>query len=64
MVGPLPGVVGSMMALEAVKAITGAGQGLRGQILIFDGLWGETRRIATAARPDCPICGKQHPTEA
>lgn len=57
-VGPLPGVLGAMMALEAVKHLTGAGQGLRGHVLIYDGLWGETRRIATRARPDCPVCGQ------
>ncbi|WP_225972810.1 HesA/MoeB/ThiF family protein [Paracoccus jeotgali] len=55
--GPLPGVIGSIMALEAIKAITGAGQGLRGQMLIFDGLWGETRRIALQRRADCAVCG-------
>ncbi len=56
-IAPLPGVIGAMMALEAVKAITGAGEGLRGQMLIYDGLWGETRRIAVARRADCPDCG-------
>lgn len=56
-VGPLPGVVGSLMALEAIKHLTGAGQGLRGRILIFDGLYGETRMIGTMRRPDCAVCG-------
>lgn len=56
-IAPLPGVIGAMMALEAVKLITGAGQGLRGQMLIYDGLWGETRRIAIHPRPGCPDCG-------
>ncbi|MTD98681.1 molybdopterin-synthase adenylyltransferase MoeB [Paracoccus sp. YIM 132242] len=56
-IGPLPGVVGSLMALEAIKQLTGAGQGLRGRMLIFDGLHGESRMIGTARRPDCPVCG-------
>ncbi|WP_347139592.1 molybdopterin-synthase adenylyltransferase MoeB [Paracoccus sp. SSK6] len=56
-IGPLPGVVGSLMALEAIKHLTGAGQGLRGRMLIFDGLYGESRMIGTARRPDCPVCG-------
>ncbi|MCZ0962577.1 HesA/MoeB/ThiF family protein [Paracoccus benzoatiresistens] len=56
-VGPLPGVVGSLMALEAIKHLTGAGQGLRGRMMIFDGLYGESRMIGTARRPDCPVCG-------
>ncbi|MDZ7709071.1 MAG: molybdopterin-synthase adenylyltransferase MoeB [Roseovarius sp.] len=55
--GPLPGVVGAMMAVEAIKVITGAGAPLRGEMLIYDALYGETRKIALAARADCPICG-------
>ncbi|MBB1491598.1 MULTISPECIES: HesA/MoeB/ThiF family protein [unclassified Paracoccus (in: a-proteobacteria)] len=61
-VGALPGVIGSLMALEAIKHLSGmadSGQGssLRGRMLIFDGLWGETRTIAVHRRPDCSICG-------
>ncbi|MDP5217391.1 molybdopterin-synthase adenylyltransferase MoeB [Ruegeria sp. 2205SS24-7] len=56
-IGPLPGVIGSMMALEAIKVITGAGAPLRGEMLIYDGLYGETRKIALKKREDCPICG-------
>ncbi|MCR9089127.1 MAG: molybdopterin-synthase adenylyltransferase MoeB [Rhodobacteraceae bacterium] len=55
-IGPLPGVVGAMMAVEAVKQITGAGETLAGSMLIYDGLYGETRRIALARREDCPVC--------
>ena len=55
-IGPLPGVVGSMMAMEAVKLITGAGAVLRGEMMIYDGLWGETRKIGVKPRPDCPVC--------
>jgi molybdopterin/thiamine biosynthesis adenylyltransferase len=57
-IGPLPGVIGSMMAVEAIKLITGAGQALRGEMLIYDALWGETRKIALKRRSDCPICGE------
>jgi molybdopterin/thiamine biosynthesis adenylyltransferase len=59
-VGALPGVVGSLMALEAIKHLTGAGQGLRGRMLIFDGLYGETRMIQTERRTDCAVCGGVH----
>lgn len=55
-IAPLPGVVGSMMALEAVKHLTGAGQTLAGNLLIYDGLYAETRRIAVAPRAECPTC--------
>ncbi|MQY43748.1 molybdopterin-synthase adenylyltransferase MoeB [Epibacterium sp. SM1969] len=55
-IGPLPGVVGAMMAVEALKHITGAGETLRGAMLIYDALYAETRRITLKARADCPIC--------
>lgn len=57
--GPLPGVIGSMMALEAVKHITDAGEGLRGQMVVFDGLYGQSRHIALAPRDDCPVCAEK-----
>ncbi|MEL6639815.1 MAG: molybdopterin-synthase adenylyltransferase MoeB [Pseudomonadota bacterium] len=55
--GPLPGVIGSMMAVEAVKLITGAGDPLRSRLLIYDALYAETRVIKAARRPDCATCG-------
>lgn len=57
-VAPLPGVIGTMMALEAVKLITGAGHITRGEMLIYDGLYGESRKIKLAPRPECTICQK------
>lgn len=54
---PLPGVIGSMMAMEAVKLITGAGQSLAGRLMIHDALYGETRVITVKQRGDCPVCG-------
>lgn len=59
-IGPLPGVIGSMMAVEAVKLIAGAGAPLRGEMLIYDALWGETRKITLKKRADCPVCGGMH----
>lgn len=55
-VGALPGVIGSLMALEAIKHLTGAGQGLRGRMLIFDGLDGITRMISIPPSDSCPVC--------
>ncbi|WP_299677265.1 molybdopterin-synthase adenylyltransferase MoeB [uncultured Roseobacter sp.] len=55
--GPLPGVIGAMMATEAIKIITDAGTVLRGQMVIYDALYGESRIIAISPRPDCPVCG-------
>lgn len=58
-VGPLPGVIGAMMAVETVKLIAGAGHVMRGEMLIYDALWGETRKIMLDRRADCPICGAE-----
>lgn len=55
--GPLPGVVGAMMAAEAIKLIAGAGAPLLGEMLIYDALYGETRKITLRPRPGCPVCG-------
>lgn len=56
-IGALAGVIGSMMALEAVKLITGAGEPLAGRLLIYDGLSAETRTVRLGADPECPVCG-------
>ncbi len=58
-VGALAGVISSMMALEAVKVITGAGQSLAGRLLIYDALAAETRTVRIGADPGCPSCGGQ-----
>lgn len=57
-VGALAGVIGSMMALEAVKLITGAGESLAGRLLIYDALSAEARTVRITADPDCPVCGE------
>ncbi|MFO7771506.1 MAG: HesA/MoeB/ThiF family protein [Roseovarius gahaiensis] len=62
--GPLPGVVGAMMAAEAVKLIAHAGQPLLGEMLIYDALWGETRKISLKRRENCPVCGQTHEKDA
>ena len=56
-VGALAGVIGSMMALEAVKLITRAGEPLAGRLMIYDALAAETRTVRLAADPVCPTCG-------
>lgn len=63
---PLPGIIGTMMAAETIKLITGAGEALRGTLVIHDALHAETRRIALKPRPGCPVCAqtrKGHPDE-
>ena len=54
---PLPGIVGSMMAMEAIKHLTGAGETLRGALVLHDALYAETRKMQTKRVPDCPACG-------
>ena len=56
-VGALAGVIGSMMALETIKMITGAGEALTGRLLIYDGLAGEARTVRIGADPHCKVCG-------
>lgn len=56
-VGALAGVIGSMMALEAIKLLTGAGEPLTGRLLIYDALSAQTRTVKVGPDPECPVCG-------
>lgn len=56
-IGALGGVIGSMMALEAVKLICGAGESLTGRLLIYDALAAEARTVRLSRDPACPVCG-------
>ena len=56
-VAPLPGVLGAMMAAEAIKLITGAGRSLTGRLVLYDALEGESRTLRCAPRADCSVCG-------
>ena len=55
-VGALPGLIGSIMALEAVKHICSAGETLDGRILLFDGLAMQSRTVKLKRDPECPGC--------
>ena len=57
---PLPGIIGALMANEAVKQVTGAGQTLMGRLMIHDALYSEVRVITVARRADCAVCGVSH----
>ncbi len=56
-VGALTGVIGSIMALEAIKEIAQAGDSLAGRLLLFDGLDAEARTITLPRDPACLVCG-------
>ncbi len=53
---PLVGVIGSMQALEAVKLLSGFGESLQGQLLIFDAKVMEWRKLKVPQNPECPVC--------
>ncbi len=58
-IGTLPGIIGSLQALEAQKYLIGTGDLLIGQILIFDGMSGNFRKVKFPDSIDsCPLCRK------
>jgi adenylyltransferase/sulfurtransferase len=59
--GVLPGIIGSIQALETIKLILGAGDPLIGRLVLFDALKLQFRELKLAKDPDCPVCGF-HPT--
>jgi adenylyltransferase/sulfurtransferase len=58
--GVLPGIIGSIQAMETIKLILGVGESLIGRLLLFDALKLEFRELQLEKDPDCPICGR-HP---
>jgi adenylyltransferase/sulfurtransferase len=60
--GVLPGVIGSLQALEVIKIVLGTGKTLSGRLLIFDALELSWREVALRRNPDCPVCGDE-PTQ-
>jgi adenylyltransferase/sulfurtransferase len=59
--GVLPGIIGSMQAVEAIKLIIGVGESLSGKLVLYDALRNEFTTVKLRWDPDCPVCGK-HPT--
>lgn len=54
---PLPGIVGTIMAAEALKHLSTAGTTLRGRLLLHDCRDMTFREIRIHPSPDCPVCG-------
>ena len=59
--GVLPGIVGSIQAMETIKLILGSGDPLVGRLLLFDALAMRFRELKLRKNPECPVCG-EHPT--
>ncbi len=55
--GVLPGIIGSIQALETIKLILGRGDSLAGRLLLFDALALRFREMKLRRNPDCPVCG-------
>ncbi len=55
--GVLPGIIGSLQALEAIKIMLDIGDPLIGKLLTFDALDMSFRTLKLRRDPDCPACG-------
>ncbi len=55
--GVLPGIVGSIQAMEAIKVILGLGEPLIGRLLAYDALEESFRTFRVNRDPECPACG-------
>src|SRR5258708_9816791 len=56
--GVLPGIVGSIQAMETIKLILGRGENLIGRLLLFDALGMKFRELKLRKNPNCPMCGE------
>ena len=57
--GVLPGIIGMIQAIEAIKLILGKGEPLIGRLLHFDALKMKFREFNVRRDPQCPVCGDQ-----
>jgi len=55
--GALPGLVGSIQAIETIKLVLGQGEPLVGRLLLIDALSMEFRTVKLRRNPQCPLCG-------
>jgi molybdopterin/thiamine biosynthesis adenylyltransferase/rhodanese-related sulfurtransferase len=55
--GVLPGIVGSIQAMEAIKLLLGLGDPLIGRLLAYDAMEESFRTFKVHRDPDCPACG-------
>ncbi len=55
---PLTGIIGAVQAAEALKLLAGAGDTLKGRLLILDALAMQWRTVKLAKDPSCAVCAK------
>jgi rhodanese-related sulfurtransferase len=55
--GVLPGIVGSLQAMETIKLLLGAGESLERRLLLFDAMALKFRELKLRRNPNCPMCG-------
>ncbi|MCL4150655.1 UNVERIFIED_CONTAM: hypothetical protein GTU68_051884 [Idotea baltica] len=60
--GVLPGIIGSIQALEVIKVVTGIGDPLVGRLFLFDALSFSTRVLSISKDPENPLSGES-PTQ-
>jgi len=60
--GVLPGIIGSLQAMETIKLLLGIGTGLQGRLMIFDALDMSWREVGLRRNPTCPVCSDE-PTQ-
>ncbi|MBS2021781.1 MAG: ThiF family adenylyltransferase, partial [Deltaproteobacteria bacterium] len=61
--GALPGIIGTVQAIEAIKVLLGKGEPLIGRLMLYDALEQRFREVKYAKDPECPACGKHPMTE-
>jgi adenylyltransferase/sulfurtransferase len=57
--GVLPGIIGTLQAVETIKILLGVGDLLVGRLLLFDALQMKFREMKLRKDPKCPICGPE-----
>jgi adenylyltransferase/sulfurtransferase len=57
-IGVLPGMIGSIMAMEGLKLLAGRGETLTGRLVIYNSLEMEFAEVRIRRNPACPVCGE------
>jgi molybdopterin/thiamine biosynthesis adenylyltransferase/rhodanese-related sulfurtransferase len=55
--GVLPGVIGTIQAMEVIKLLLGIGETLAGRLMVYDALEQDFTVVKVSRDPGCPACG-------